>query len=193
MNKMIVGVSAAALAAGLGLGGAALANAETDSPTAPPSASASPQPEATTESPGRNGQGNRGWEERGPGRHSRAGGMRAMDTAELADQLGVEQSALDDALTKVMDTMRSEREPGNPPDQSAVAKALAEELGIDEAKVSEALDAMRAEHQAELQADAQLRLDEAVTDGTLTRAEADAVLKAIDEGIVGLRGAGPRR
>lgn len=71
--------------------------------------------------------------------------------------------------------------------------ALAEALGLDEEKVIEALDSIRADLEAgRASAEAQI-LDDAVADGTITRSEADAVKKAIDAGLVTTRHHGPRR
>ena len=69
-----------------------------------------------------------------------------------------------------------------------LASALAKELGVDEQKVSDALDKLRAEKPANPpreRTDLKTRLDQAVAEGKLTRAEADAVLKAAEAGILG--------
>ena len=55
-----------------------------------------------------------------------------------------------------------------------------------------ALDEIRAEREAERAAADEELLSTAVADGTLTQAEADAVQKAIDAGIVSTRGGGGR-
>ena len=88
------------------------------------------------------------------------------------------------------------------PRQQQFASALAKELGVDEGKVSAALDKLRDE-KADAKADAKgnekgdkapregerqdlkTRLDTAVKEGKLTQAEADAVLKAAEAGILG--------
>lgn len=56
-----------------------------------------------------------------------------------------------------------------------------------------AVEETHAERKAEKEATQEEALASAVTEGTLTQAEADAVAKALDEGIVHLRGGGPRR
>lgn len=89
------------------------------------------------------------------------------------------------------------------PDQGEFAKALAEELGVDEQKVSDALTKVREQLKpaagmqkdgnkpdaADRKAQLKERLDQAVKDGKLTRAEADAITKAADAGV--LMGGGP--
>ena len=65
---------------------------------------------------------------------------------------------------------------------AALAKALADKLGIDEAKVTAALTEIRTARQAERAAALKERLDEAVADGTLTQAEADARHQGSGEG-----------
>ena len=68
---------------------------------------------------------------------------------------------------------------------AALAKSLAASLGIDEAKVTAALDELRTAAQADRAAALKTRLDQAVTDGKLTQAEADAVTKAVQNGVIG--------
>jgi hypothetical protein len=78
--------------------------------------------------------------------------------------------------------------------QDALATALAKELGIDKAKVAAALAKVQTEREAaakaERLADLKTRLDAAVTAGTLTRAEADAILKAAQNGVLPAGGHG---
>jgi len=79
-----------------------------------------------------------------------------------------------------------------------LASALAKELGVDEAKVSDALEKLREEKKADrpertpdkARTDLKTRLDAAVKEGKLTQAEADAVLKAAEAGIIGGHGFG---
>ena len=66
-----------------------------------------------------------------------------------------------------------------------MARALAEKLGLAEDKVATALTELRDAHQAERAAALKDRLDAAVKDGTLTQAEADAVTKAVEKGVIG--------
>ncbi|MFV2083117.1 hypothetical protein [Micromonospora sp. LOL_021] len=89
-----------------------------------------------------------------------------------------------------------------------LAEALAEELGVSADDATAALEKIREERAgdrpergerpegtADRQAALQERLDAAVADGTLTQAEADAVLKAYEEGVLAGsgRGGGPGR
>jgi ABC-type phosphate/phosphonate transport system substrate-binding protein len=87
--------------------------------------------------------------------------------------------------------------------QDALAEALAKELGIDKAKVAAALEKVHsdlaADAKADRLADLKTRLDQAVTEGTLTREQADAILKAAEAGVLphggggGHHGGGPGR
>jgi broad specificity phosphatase PhoE len=81
------------------------------------------------------------------------------------------------------------------PRQQQFASALAKELGVDEAKVTAALENLRTERSSERteakgdrkkgqRQDLKTRLDAAVKEGKLTQAEADAVLKAVEAGIL---------
>ena len=85
-------------------------------------------------------------------------------------------------------------DPGTREDRRAehrdkLAEALAKELGIDQAKVAAALDKvdeqMRADAKAERQNALKERLATAVSEGKLTQAEADAILKASEAGVLG--------
>lgn len=177
IKKATVGlVAAGALALGAGVGIAGLASAE---PTPTPT----PAPSASTTSPGTDAPG-RGHLHRGHGH--RHGGQRV---AALAAKLDVDQAKVREALS----TFREANKPtsGERPDrdamESALAKSLAESLGIDEASVKTALEDIRTARHAERAAALKPRLDEAVSDGTLTQEEADAVTKAVEEGVIGGR------
>ena len=79
--------------------------------------------------------------------------------------------------------------------QSELAADLAAELGIEESKVAAALEKVREKRVAEARtqrtAELKTRLDAAVTAGTLTREQADAILKAAEAGVLpGGSGAG---
>ena len=72
--------------------------------------------------------------------------------------------------------------------QDELAAGLATELGIDKAKVAAALEkvqtAQQTTAQAERAAELKTRLDAAVKEGTLTRQQADAILKAKEAGVL---------
>jgi hypothetical protein len=78
--------------------------------------------------------------------------------------------------------------------QDELAAALAAELGIDKAKVAAALEkvqtARQNEAKAERTAELKTRLDAAVKAGTLTQAQADAILKAAEAGVLPQGGPG---
>ncbi|HEY6594808.1 MAG TPA: hypothetical protein VI011_11990 [Asanoa sp.] len=78
--------------------------------------------------------------------------------------------------------------------QAALAAALAKELGIDQAKVADALQKAEASLQAQAKTERQnalkSRLDEAVKAGTLTQAQEDAILKAAEAGVLPYGGPG---
>ncbi len=193
VNKTATGIAIAAgvLALGAGVGVAGLAQAEpTPSPGTP---SASGAPKTGTPPEGRHGH--------GPGR----GGLLGADLAkQLADKLGVTEAKVTEALKALRDEKKADRAdpsatPSTPPDPSTrpdpaerdaeLATSLAGKLGVDEAKVKAALAEIRSAHQAERAAALKDRLDAAVKAGTLTQAEADAVTKAIQKGVIG---GGPR-
>lgn len=175
-----ISVAGGIAAVGLTLGGVAMANAA-DSTT-------SSADTTTTSSAAPEGFGHRG----GPG-----GGDLAAD---LADELGVSESKVSDALDAVRDDLPApERsaagERPTPPTEAertaheaAFAKALAGELDLTTAKVSDALAAIHAEHEAAHRTDLASRLDDAVEAGDLTTADKASVLKAFDAGLLGGRG-----
>ncbi len=123
---------------------------------------------------------------------------KGADLATLATTLGVDETKLKDAIKAVRDEQKAARQSSGSttkPDPAAMqdefATKLAAELGIDAAKVKTALADLRAAEQAEHQKAFDDKLAKAVTDGTLTQAEADAVKKAAKAGIIGM-GRGPR-
>ena len=170
-----------ALAAGIGVAGLASAD-----PTTTPTTSPSGAPSAGVDQPGP-GHG-------GPSRgaHDRLDGDLA---AKLAEKLGVTEDKVTTALKEIRDANKpdptAKPDPGSQPDDTArdaeLAKALAGKLGIDEAKVKTALDEIRAERSAQRATALKDRLTAAVKAGTLTQAEADAVQKAFDKGVISWR------
>jgi hypothetical protein len=197
ISKKIASIAAAGAAiAAIGLGVSQVARADDATPTPTPSA---------TSTPG-NGNPGQGW---GPGgRHGGLGkglGMgRGMgmgggaDLSALATKLGVDEAKLKDALKAVRDELRASRTPGQgkatKPDpttmQDELATKLASKLGIDAAKVKAAFADLQATEEAAHQKAFDDRLDKAVTDGTLTQAEADAVKKAAKAGVIDMDGPG---
>lgn len=182
-KKIALGLSAAALAAGAGLGIAGAASATTV-PAPAPSSSASA--DAT---PGADGHGMPGM---GKGPH---GHEMEHQASSLAAKLGVEEAQVTEALQAFREANRpTGSAAGKPaggarPDEAtrdaALAASLAGSLGLDESQVSAALAEVRTEAQVERAGQLSTRLDQAVTDGTLTQAEADAVTKAVDNGVIG--------
>lgn len=185
MNKSTatrIGIAGAVAGAGLAAGGIAMASAASTS-DAPASSSAQP------------------------------GGPRG-DRGQMAEVLAKELGLGEDAVRKALDSARDEVRPDTskstdgdkptPPTaaerterQAALAKALAKELGVSEAKVKAALavahkqaDADRQERRAESRADLVTRLDAAVKTGTLTEADKVSVLKAFDAELLGGFGGG---
>jgi hypothetical protein len=173
-KKTAIAIASGVLALGAGIGVANLASADT-TPTPSPTSTPSGTPPQET---------GRGWS--GPGRGSQDGGL----ARELADKLGLEEAKVAEALR----TIKEENRPAGRPDpmtkpdlaerEAALASALSSKLGIDEAKIKSALDEIRAAHQSEREAALKARLDAAVQSGTLTQAEADAVQKAVDQGVI---------
>lgn len=186
-KRITLGLTATALALGAGIGIAGVASATT-TPTPTPSASSSTSADGSTSAAPADGKGMRG----GHGH----GGFRGVDAAELATKLGVDEAKVTEALKAYRDTNKPTTPPadgtkteGTRPDpaakQAELAKSLAATLGIDEAKVTSALEELRTAEQADRAAALKTRLDAAVTDGKLTQAEADAVTKAVQNGVIG--------
>jgi transposase-like protein len=177
-RKTAVAIAAGVLTLGAGVGIAGVAAAD-PTPTPNPTATASGSATPDTNRPG--------------GDQRRGDGFRGdAKVAELAGKLGVTEDKVRDALQAIHDE-RTDPPTDQTPEQrdAALAEALADKLGIEEATVTSALAELRAERQAERAAALKERLDAAVTDGKLTRAEADAVTKAVEQGVIGGGGRGP--
>jgi len=182
-TKIALGLGAAAVALGAGLGVAGMASATT-TPT--------PTPTPSSSAPGNNfadGHGMRG------GHRGHGGAESGARAKELAAKLGVDEAKVTEALKTFREANRPATPPATPPVagqkpdraamQKALAASLAKSLGIDEAKVTAALAELRTAEQANHAAALKPRLDQAVKDGTLTQAEADAVTKAAEKGVIG--------
>ena len=175
-KRITLGITAGALALGAGLGVTSVASATTT-----PTPSATSSADATTPPQG----------------HGRPGGHgpdRGQLAADLAAKLGVDEAKVTDALKAFREANKPTTPPtqgteGTKPDraaqEAALAKSLAAALGIDESKVTTALEEIRAAAQQERAAALKTRLDKAVADGKLTQAEADAVTKAVEAGVIG--------
>lgn len=185
MNKSTaarLGIAGAVASAGLAVGGVAMASAETTADT-PTSSRVHPD---------------------GPR------GDRGQLAEILAKELGLETDAVQKALDEVRDELRpdskstDESKPAPPTEaerterQAALAKALATNLEVSEAKVKAALavaneqaEADREERRADHRDDLVTRLDAAVKAGTLTEADKTSVLKAFDAELIGGFGGGP--
>ena len=190
-QKVGLTLGTAALALGGVAGISSLAQAADPTTNPVPAATAGAQ----------DGQGNR-WGMQGERGHgSRQGGMRqGQDAAALAEKLGQDEAKVAEALEAVHEALREEHQsddattrPTQEERRAELATALAKELGIEEAKVTDALTALDTERNAARAAALQDRLDQAVTDGKLTRAEADAVKKAVEAGVIGGPGGGMGR
>lgn len=203
----------AAVATGVGIAQATADPASSGTPSSGSSGGGAPSGGAASANSGTPGSGVTGSDptddNAGLGRHGRHGhgpdgGMgghmgrglgRGMDSAAFAEKLGVDEATLTAALQQVRAALRDaagDEDHAGPPTeaertarQQEFAAALAKELGIEQAKVTAALDALRAERQADARAVFSARLDEAVKAGTLTEADKAAVLKAFDAGVLG--------
>lgn len=182
IHKVGLGIAAGTLAVG-GIAGASLAQAD---PTATPTPTASGT--AAPDSGQRDGRGK-------GGDHGQRGG--GVDAAALAEKLGLDEATVQGALDTLRDTLHAQRQDGTDPEgarpdratqQQAMAEALASELGVSTEQVTTALTEIRADRDADRRTAFAAKLDQAVTDGTLTRAEADAVAKAADAGVIGYDG-----
>ena len=206
MKKLVIGGAAVLTTAGIGLGLTQLANADPSSPKPTESSSVSVASEQASNQQGGPTDGQHG----GPGGGMM--GLRGVDTAALAQKLGVEESKLREALQSIHRSQESGGMPsqgqssGNGSEQAAeggqgqppvappggpgsgdrdteIAKALAQALGLDESTVTTALQEVRTEANKKV-------LNQAVSEGKLTQAEADAVAKAAAAGVVEVRDAG---
>jgi hypothetical protein len=176
-RKRAVVIGLSGLAAGaLVLPAAAWATGATPSPSGSATASASP-------------------DSQGPDRHRSArggpGGAELVTT--LASELGVTEQKVRDALAAVRAQLGGPaHRPGDRPTEAEreasraeFTKALAARLGVTEQRLTAALDKARAAERADHTARLKQRLDAAVKAGEITQADADAVLRVADAGVLG--------
>ncbi len=191
-GKIVLGVIGGAIAIAGPLGVVAAANAAT------------PQPGATATSPwvAGHGMGMGGWSGRGAMMDGATGcaGYGASAVADyLAEELGVSSDAVATALRQYhLDNPMTE--PGRTLTDAemdarheAEAAYLATALKVDAAKVEAALESFQSDRQAAMTAQMTERLNAMVAAGTMTRAQADAILAAHDAGepmMLGGRGGG---
>ena len=185
-KKVALSLSGAAVALAAGFGVTGMAAATTATPTSTSSSSsAAPVPDG---------------HKLGGGKHGHYHGDRGAQVAALAAKLGVDEAKVADALRAFRDANRpsgpradGQKPDGQKPDrqkldrvamEGALAASLAKSLGIDEAKVRTTLEELRTEARKSRAAALKPRLDQAVSDGTLTQAEADAVTKAVERGVI---------
>lgn len=176
--------------AGIAVGGVGLASADDDS-TGQDSSTQTNTARSAAPGEGR-GHGH------GPGTRGGSGDLAAG----LAEALGVQEADVTAALGAVRDQLRPEapadgetRTPPTQADREArqadLAAALADELGVSEQEVTDALASMVADRMAEGRSALAERLDAAIADGSLTEADKQSVLKAFDAGVLGGGQRGP--
>ncbi|MEV7005582.1 hypothetical protein [Streptosporangium sp. NPDC051022] len=132
-----------------------------------------PTPSATSGSPGTS------TDAPSDGRHGRHGGDRGQMAAKLTELLGVDEQKVTAALEEIRTAGKGQRGDGQ-----ELAQALATKLGVTAEKVTAALDTLRQQRTTEAESALSRRLKAAVSAGTLTQAEADAVLKAQRAGLL---------
>lgn len=182
------GAAAGVAALGLTVGGISLASADDAASTTASSSATAGTGDA----------------ERGLGGPGRGPGGPGMDAAALAEALGVDEAKVTAALETVRDDLHAQHEDAEadgertPPTEAErealeqqMVTALAEELGVDEAAVTSALEEARSAREAEHRTELSERLDDAVDAGDLTAADKASVLKAFDAGVLGGPGGGP--
>jgi biotin operon repressor len=113
-----------------------------------------------------------------------------LSAAKLAEKLGLSEDKVGEALRAVREELRAERNqdpsarPSRAEAEAELAERLAEKLGVDRAAVAKAIAELRSAAQADALASLKERLAGAVRAGTLTQAEAEAVVKAVEAGVI---------
>ena len=203
---VLAAVAALAVAAGVVVTGVAVVRIQATPSSAPVAATSTtrPSPDTSEPTPGKGWtrRPGHGWGPGGPKDVFRGHGVGGWLVSELADKLGVDESAVRDAMKEARDSLTSEWRSGDrsgPPPwaggpgamRESMVEAFAKALGVSPDEVTSALEEIRSEAQADREATLKERLDTAVSDGTLTQDEADAVMKAAREGVIPV-GVGPR-
>lgn len=120
---------------------------------------------------------------------------------EVAKRLGMPEDQLKAAVMKVAMTQQpteaekakvkqmtpKQRQAWHQKQRDAAVTALAEELGVPRAKLVSVVNQVTAEQTTKHEARIKAELAKAVKAGKLTQAEADAVLKALKQGVLGRR------
>lgn len=192
-KKTVAAVAAGVITLGAGVSLATFASADptpspltssTSSPSTSPSTGPSTQPDQQRGGPG-------GGSPLGGGHGGDHGRGHTELAKTLATELGVTEAEVTEALEAVPEESKPTTEPSagtEKPDPSAreaaLVKGLASKLGVDETKVQAAFDKVQATRQTDHAAALKTKLDAAVKTGTLTQAEADAVTKAVEKGVV---------
>jgi len=196
-KKIALAIAGSAIVLGSGFTAATIASA--DSPTP------SPMPSQSWQRGGGYGRmgGNATATNPNAGLRNGGGYGAVANTEYLAGKLGVSQDAVTAAMLKyhaanpTQPRGRDLTDAQQAAQHAGLAAFLAKELNVPEAAVLDALDNQADVRQADRTADLKANLDQAVTAGRLTQAQADAILKAHEAGVrmggMGGFGGGPRR
>lgn len=189
-TRAVAAIGGTAVAATLGLGGIAMANAQ----ETPDTTTTQSQPAQAGTDQGADAQGQNQNQNQNQGQGEKGGRGERM-AAELATALGVDEQKVSDALEEIRSEntqAENTQEKGTKPTEqdrqardSEMASKLAEKLGVDRQKVTDAMTTVRTQHQQQETERLSTSLDQAVSAGTLTEADKASVLKAQQAGVLG--------